>query len=95
MTLPECPGIYLIKLDQPLETSKRKAYYYLGSAKNLADRIAQHRTASAAKFLLEANRRGIQWEVVMVITTETAKEARQLEAKHKRRKKSYSCLVSS
>ena len=91
--LPEGPGVYLLELEQPLSTSRREAYYYLGSAKSLCSRIAQHRDPVAkgysGAFVREANRRGITWAVCLIIECSTEKEARRLEAALKKAKRSY------
>ena len=91
--LPRGPGVYLLELEEPLSTSRREAYYYLGSAKSLCERVAQHRDPVAkgysGSFVREANRRGIAWAVCLIIPCSSEKEARRLESALKKGKKSY------
>lgn len=84
------PGVYFIRLAEPLCTSRREAFFYIGSAKNIADRLEHYRRAKTINrnsFLTEAKRRNISWKLVYIIPTASVEEARQLEAKLKRRKK--------
>lgn len=53
---------YLIHLDEPVGNSQ----HYLGFAKDLRKRIAQHKTDRGAALLRSANARGISWRVVRV-----------------------------
>ncbi|MCX7602161.1 MAG: GIY-YIG nuclease family protein [Meiothermus sp.] len=90
------PGVYFIQLSEPLCTSRRAAHYYIGSAKNIDARLDHYRTSKKINrnsFMTEAKRRGIHWRLVYVIPTNTAEEARELEARLKRRKKSARKLM--
>ncbi len=55
---------YLIHFDEPI--GKSHAQHYLGFAKDLHKRIAQHRTDRGASLVRSANARGISWHVVRV-----------------------------
>lgn len=54
--------VYLIHLSQPY----KHASHYLGYAKSLDARIAEHRNGSGARFLQVVNAAGIEWQVVRV-----------------------------
>lgn len=85
------PGVYFIELETPLCTARRAAFFYIGSAKNIDERLEHYRISKTIKrnsFLTEAKRRGIKWKVVYLIPTQSVEEARRLEAALKRRKKS-------
>jgi len=52
--------VYLIHFEQPYW----HAQHYLGTAADLAARIAEHQAGTGAKLLAAVNRAGIQWSVV-------------------------------
>lgn len=52
--------VYLIHLDSPIA----HAQHYIGWARNLKRRLAHHRKGTGAKFLAEAVRRGIGFDIV-------------------------------
>jgi len=59
--------VYLIHLSRPLgdlANPRGQAQHYLGWAKNLEDRIREHRSGAGARLLAVANQQGIAWEVV-------------------------------
>jgi predicted GIY-YIG superfamily endonuclease len=90
------PGVYFIQLSEPLCTRRRAAHYYIGSARNIGDRLDHYRLARKIhrnSFLTEAKRRGIDWKLAYIIPTATPEEARQLEAALKRRKRSGAQLM--
>ena len=54
--------IYLIHFDKKIS----HAQHYVGSTRNLKQRIKTHRDSRGANLLRVANERGIRWEVVRI-----------------------------
>lgn len=67
--------IYLIHFAQPY----KHAQHYLGSAIDLAERLAEHRKGHGARLLQVVQEAGIDWEV-----SRTWDGTRETEAKFKR-----------
>lgn len=89
------PAVYLLKLNEPLKRSNGNgASYYLGSAKNLQERLEMHRKGRGARFIEVAIERGISFEVVRVWRTKTVTEARLLEQKLKARHNHKSLCIT-
>ena len=78
--------VYLIELAKPLGNAKHRAQYYLGSCKNLNQRMKQHRAGTGAAMLRYCNEQGIGYWVIKFATVHTEQEARLLERKLKARK---------
>jgi predicted GIY-YIG superfamily endonuclease len=55
-------GVYLICFDR----AYKHARHYLGWAKNIKQRISEHRNGQGARLLAVINEVGIEWEVVRV-----------------------------
>jgi len=55
---------YLIHFDEPV--NRAGVQHYIGFAKYLPDRIAQHRASKGAELTRRANDMGISWRVVRV-----------------------------
>lgn len=68
--------VYLIHFDDPYY----HAQHYLGSTKNLEDRLAAHRAGRGARLMEVITDAGISWRLVR-----TWKGGRQLERQLKRR----------
>lgn len=85
--------VYLIELATPLGTEKHRAQYYLGSCRNLNQRMKQHRAGTGAAMLRYCNEHGIGYWVIKFATVHTEQEARQLERKLKARKNHRSLLT--
>ncbi len=67
--------IYLLHFAEPYQ----HAQHYLGSAVDLAARLAQHGTSSGARLMQVVQEAGIKWEVAR-----TWEGTRETEAKFKR-----------
>ncbi len=77
--------VYCVALAFPLGTIGGKtAKYYIGSCKNLKQRMAQHRSGKGSAMLRAANERGINYQIVKLQICETEAQARALEKKLKR-----------
>lgn len=81
------PGtVYLIHFSEPYVgrtgQQKQTCQHYLGWAKNLDARIAEHRASRGARLIEVINEAGIEWNVV-----KTWSGDRKLERKLKNRKK--------
>ena len=87
MALLDGPGVYVLRLDRPLDNPSHPNQFYLGSAKNLLNRLVNHATMKRRSFLGKANQLGIGWTAVKVWLTNTEEEARELEAKFKAAKR--------
>lgn len=85
--LLDSPGVYVLRLDSPLNHPTHPNQFYLGSAKNLFARLTQHATMKRRSFLGKANTLGIGWTVVKVWLTYSEEGARELEAKFKAMKR--------
>lgn len=85
--------VYLIELAKPLGNEKHRAQYYMGSCKNLTQRMKQHRAGTGAAMLRHCNENGIGYWVIKFATVRTEQEARQLERKLKARKNHRSLLL--
>lgn len=70
--------VYLIHLDSPLGSDRKTAQHYLGSADDVAARLALHRSGRGAKLLAAAVARGIGFQVVRLWPGDRALE-RQLK----------------
>lgn len=57
-----CSGVYLICFDRPY----KHARHYLGWAKNIRQRISEHRNGTGGRLLAVINEAGIEWKVVRV-----------------------------
>lgn len=55
---------YLIELSHPLGSHRHTARYYLGIARDVAARLAQHQAGQGSKMLAAAVRRAIAFSVV-------------------------------
>ena len=82
------PGtVYLIHFERPYKAKtgamKKQAQHYIGWAKNLEARIAEHRASRGARLIEVINADGIHWDVVQTWTGD-----RKLERQLKNRKKS-------
>ena len=91
ITAPEIryrPGAYLLHFLTPLGDPSRprcSARHYCGASKSVGYRIDQHNHSKGFGNLIHiANDRGIQWIVVHIVYTATAKEAFDLEKQWKR-----------
>ncbi len=71
----DCSGVYLICFDKPF----KHACHYLGWAKNIGQRIREHRNGRGARLLAVLKEMEIGWQVVRVWPGET----RALEARFK------------
>lgn len=80
------PCCYLLKLSKPLGNEKHSAQYYLGSCKNLEDRLQKHRSGNGAAFLKAAKEKNITFNLIRVWHTDTLEDARLKEVQLKRRK---------
>ena len=67
--------VYLIHFEKPY----KHARHYLGSAIDLAERLAQHRNGKGARLLQVVKEAGIDWDV-----SRTWQGTRETEAKFKR-----------
>jgi len=74
--------VYLLHFEEPIAHAK----HYLGSAKDLKQRLKQHRQGRGARLLEVAKEKGINFKVSRVWTTKNDK--RDLEKKLKARKNS-------
>lgn len=63
--------VYLIHF----ETAYKHARHYLGSAKDLEQRLAQHRSGQGARLLEVIQQAGISWEVVRTWAANRKKES--------------------
>jgi predicted GIY-YIG superfamily endonuclease len=72
--------VYLIHFEQPI-SEHHTTQHYLGYAKNLKSRIAEHKAGMGARLCKVALERGIGFEVVR-----TWEGGRELERKLKKRK---------
>ena len=82
------PGtVYLIHFERPYKAKtgamKKQAQHYIGWAKDLEARIAEHRASRGARLIEIVNADGIHWDVVQTWTGD-----RKLERQLKNRKKS-------
>src|SRR5262245_58731859 len=77
--------VYLLHFHQPIAPGKHTCQHYLGSAEDLQERLAQHRTGTGARLCQVAIERGIGWELARVWQA-PAQEGRKLERKLKNRK---------
>ena len=74
--------VYLLHFSAPLGNERHQAQHYLGSAIDLAARLAEHRDGSGARIMQAVKERGFTFECVR-----TWPGGRQAERKLKRRKK--------
>jgi predicted GIY-YIG superfamily endonuclease len=74
--------VYLIHLDTPMAHSQ----HYIGCSRFLKKRIEHHRSGSGARFLLEAVRRGISFDVVRKWTNADRTFERKLKNRKNARK---------
>ena len=72
--------VYLLHFDRPVNPT-RPARHYLGSAKNLKTRLAEHRNGQGARLMAVTKERGIGWQLAR-----TWDGDRKTERKLKRRK---------
>jgi len=76
--------VYLIHFDRPIGTERQKAEHYLGSAKDLEARLAEHRNGTGARLLQVLRERGIGWQCVR-----TWEGGRDLERRLKKQKHAW------
>lgn len=74
-SLPSTSGIYLIHFSQRLS----HAQHYLGWAKNIKQRVFEHRNSTGAKILAECNRRGIDWKVIRIWPNTSRKDESRMK----------------
>ncbi len=70
--------VYLLHFAQPY----KHARHYLGSAVNLAARLAEHRSGHGGRLLQVVQEAGIEWEVVRTWQGTRATEAKFKRARH-------------
>ncbi|WP_059001155.1 GIY-YIG nuclease family protein [Leptolyngbya sp. NIES-2104] len=85
--------VYLIALVYPLGSPKHRARFYLGSCKNLNQRMKQHRNGTGSRMLKAANERGIAYSVHKFLICESESQARALEQRLKRFKRHRSLIT--
>lgn len=80
----DAPAVYLIHFDQ----AYHHARHYLGQAKDLHLRLAEHRSAKkrAARLIQVLAENHITWTLARVWKCDTQEEARALEKRLKRQK---------
>lgn len=76
--------VYLIHFHEPIAPGRHTCQHYLGSAKHLRDRIAEHRAGRGARLTQVAIERGIAFTVVR-----TWEGGRHLERQLKNRKNGF------
>ena len=83
------PLVYLLHLDRPLGSGRLgQARHYLGSTRDLAQRILDHARGRGARLIEVAEEQGILWSVVRTWPCSSPGAARELERRLKRRKES-------
>jgi predicted GIY-YIG superfamily endonuclease len=78
--------VYLLHFRQPIAPGKHTCQHYMGSAQDLMQRLAEHRTGQGARLCQVAIQRGIDWELARVWEAPAA-EGRKLERKLKNQKR--------
>lgn len=86
----EAGTLYILRLSEPLNNTRRDAFYYLGFALNLDGRIWHHRNGTGSKFTRALKARGITFEVV-----HTMPGTRAMERRIKNEKQSLSVFLQS
>jgi len=72
MTRPQTRTIYLLHFDRPLNHAR----HYLGSADDLAARLADHERGCGARLLAVLRERGIGWRLVRTWRGDRTQERR-------------------
>ena len=76
----DCSGVYLICFDQPF----KHARHYLGWAKNIGQRLKEHRNGHGARLLAVVREAEIEWRVIRVWPGETRALEARFKASHDR-----------
>ena len=86
-TLARGRAVYLIHLDHPIGRGRLgQAQHYLGSTRDLTDRILRHARGRGARLMEVAEERGILWSIVRTWPCSSERAARELERRLKARK---------
>lgn len=93
MSQPSIGFVYLIALVRPLGSPKHRARFYLGSCRNLKQRMRQHRSGTGSRMLKAANEKGIAYSVHKFLICESESQARALEQRLKRFKRHRSLIT--
>jgi predicted GIY-YIG superfamily endonuclease len=64
MALSPCGYVYIIQLERPMGSTRHSARFYIGWAKNIDTRLADHRAGRGSAMLRAAVERGIRFDIV-------------------------------
>lgn len=79
------PNVYLIHFDKPIgnpDNRRGQAQHYIGFAKRLKARIAEHRAGNGSRIMQVVNEQGIGWRVVRTWSHGTRGMERKLKNQH-------------
>lgn len=81
-------SVYLIHFDKPIgnpDKARGQAQHYIGFAKNLKRRIAEHQSGNGSRILQVVNEQGIGWRVARTWSHGSRGLERRLKNYHKAR----------
>lgn len=85
MTLSPCGYVYIIELERPMGSTRHSARRYIGWAKDLDRRLADHKSGQGSAMLRAAVERGIRFDIVAYLPGDRALERRLKNMKNSRR----------